>query len=191
MLFTSRERAEVLVWETEMTKWPGEKFRQHFNSLYVGYPSLDLIASVLQKHLSQVNKPLVTPEFIETERLYGRTGYWTLKHSPLERKMKGEVTTFRLEKMPADLPGPRAGEVYRHYKGGLYEVVGVGIVVGSRYHWVVTYRDHGKPEAGGLSYTRNLFVYDDMLRKEPWLSYVYDGRPRFKLVENPETEGQE
>lgn len=90
---------------------------------------------------------------------------------------------WRLEKLPDGLPGPEVGEVYQHYKGGLYQVVGVGIVVGDfRPVYKVTYRDFNDDETNGLCYTRNLYEFDNALCKPPWMSYTVDGKPRFEHV---------
>lgn len=45
---------------------------------------------------------------------------------------------------PAPLPSPRPGQVYRHYKGGIYVVMGIGMHTERGERLVVYNGDDGK-----------------------------------------------
>lgn len=83
------------------------------------------------------------------------------------------MTEKNLRLAEIDKAGVRAGQRWRHYKGGVYTVIAVGLVEATLDPMVV-YAGHD-----GIVWVRTLFV---------WLEEVAESTPRFKRLDEEEEE---
>jgi hypothetical protein len=112
--------------------------------------------------------------------------YVTVSGRTITRKTPAQPTNYSnrervikrmiAKKNPATLDYPQPGETYRHYKGGIYRIVGVAIDE-ETHKPLVSYapliESKDLTEMGGQFWSRSLDVF---LEKLP------DGRPRFEAI---------